>query len=133
VIDDYAHHPQEIEATIAAARERYPERRILTAFQPHTFSRTKALLDSFAAALSAADRAIVLDIYPARETDTLGVTTADIIGRMTSGEPVSGGKPGQAAELLAGIVTAGDVVLTMGAGDVTLVGPKLLSLLEERS
>jgi UDP-N-acetylmuramate--alanine ligase len=133
VIDDYAHHPSEIAATIAAARERYPARRIIAAFQPHTFSRTKALLKPFAETLSAADRAVLLDIYPARETDTLGVSSADIARRMAPDSTSLGGKPAQAAEQLAGMVHAGDVVLTLGAGDITLVGPKLLALLEERS
>jgi UDP-N-acetylmuramate--alanine ligase len=133
VIDDYAHHPSEIAATIAAARERYPDHRIVAAFQPHTFSRTKALLAPFAETLSAADRAMVLDIYPARETDTLGVSSADIARRMAPETTALGGKPAQAAEQLASMVQAGDVVLTLGAGDITLVGPKLLALLEERS
>jgi UDP-N-acetylmuramate--alanine ligase len=133
VIDDYAHHPSEIAATIAAARDRYPDRPIVAAFQPHTYSRTKALLEPFAKSLSAADRAIVLDIYPARETDTLGVSSADIARRMAPERTSLGGKPAQAAEQLAKSVQAGDVVLTLGAGDVTLVGPQLLALLEERS
>jgi UDP-N-acetylmuramate--alanine ligase len=133
VIDDYAHHPSEIAATIAAARERYPDRRIIAAFQPHTFSRTRALLEPFAETLSAADRAVVLDIYPARETDTLGVSSADIARRMAPESTSLGGKPAQAVKQLANMVQAGDVILTLGAGDITLVGPKLLALLEERS
>jgi UDP-N-acetylmuramate--alanine ligase len=133
VIDDYAHHPREITATIAAARERFPERRIVAAFQPHTYSRTKAMLDDFAESLSAADKAFVLEIYPARETDSLGVSSGDIIRRMSGGTPEDGGKPSRAAERLADFVASGDVVLTLGAGDVTLVGPRLLALLEERS
>jgi UDP-N-acetylmuramate--alanine ligase len=133
VIDDYAHHPQEIAATIAAARERYPGSRIVAAFQPHTYSRTKALLDPFARALGAADRAVVLDIYPARETDTLGVTSEDIVRRMNPESSAAGGTIAQAVERLAHEARTGDVVLTLGAGDVTLVGPKLLALLENRS
>ena len=132
VIDDYAHHPREITATIAAARDRYPGRRVVAAFQPHTFSRTKALLEPFAAALATADRALVLDIYPARETDSLGVSASDIVRRLPAESVAAAGKPSEAAERLANEVQAGDVVLTMGAGDVTLVGPKLLALLEER-
>jgi UDP-N-acetylmuramate--alanine ligase len=133
VIDDYAHHPQEIAATIAAARERYPGRRIVAAFQPHTYSRTKALLDPFAQALGGADRAVVLDIYPARETDTLGVSSADIVRRMNPERTLAGGTLAQAVNCLAQKTQTGDVVLTLGAGDVTLVGPKLLVLLENRS
>jgi UDP-N-acetylmuramate--alanine ligase len=133
VIDDYAHHPQEIVATVAAARERYPGRRIVAAFQPHTYSRTKALLGPFAQALSGADRAIVLDIYPARETDTLGVSSDDIVRRMNPDTTSAGGTLAQAIDRLAEEAQTGDIVLTLGAGDVTLVGPKLLALLEDRS
>jgi UDP-N-acetylmuramate--alanine ligase len=133
VIDDYAHHPLEIEATIAAARERYPDRRVIAAFQPHTYSRTRALLDPFATALSRADRAIVLDIYPARETDTLGVTSDDILLRIPDNKAAPGGRPVDAVSRLADIAKAGDVVLTMGAGDITLVGPALLDALGDRT
>ena len=132
VIDDYAHHPLEIEATIAAARERYPDRRCIAAFQPHTYSRTKALLDPFATALSRADVAMVLDIYPARETDTLGVTSHDILRRIPGDMALAGGKPVDAVTRLADIAQADDVVLTMGAGDITLVGPALLDALGRR-
>ena len=107
VIDDYAHHPQEIAATVAAARERYPGRRIVAAFQPHTYSRTKALLDPFAQALGAADRAVVLDIYPARETDSLGVSSDDIIRRMNSETTMAGALlPRPSTGLHAKLVTA---------------------------
>jgi UDP-N-acetylmuramate--alanine ligase len=129
VIDDYAHHPLEIEATIAAARERFPGRRVIAAFQPHTYSRTKALLDPFATALAGADVAVVLDVYPARETDTLGVSADDILRRMSGDKTLAGGKPVDAVSRLVGIAQPGDVVLTMGAGDVTLVGPALLDAL----
>jgi UDP-N-acetylmuramate--alanine ligase len=133
VIDDYAHHPQEIAATIAAARERYPGLRIVAAFQPHTYSRTRALLDPFAQALGAADCAVVLDVYPARETDSLGVSSDDIIRRMNPETTIVGGTPAQAVNRLAREARDGDVILTLGAGDVTLVGPKLLALLKEQS
>lgn len=131
VIDDYAHHPEEITATIAAARSRFPGRRIVAAFQPHTYSRTKAMVDQFATSLRSADYVVVLDIYPARETDTLGVSSEEIVRRMPSDQAVIGGKPSDAVAVLANCVHSGDIVLTMGAGDITLVGPKLLSLLEE--
>jgi UDP-N-acetylmuramate--alanine ligase len=132
VIDDYAHHPLEIEATIAAARERFPGRRVIAAFQPHTYSRTKALLDPFATALAGADVSVVLDVYPARETDTLGVSADDILRRMPGDKTLAGGKPVDAVSRLVGIAQPGDVVLTMGAGDVTLVGPALLDALRSR-
>jgi UDP-N-acetylmuramate--alanine ligase len=132
VIDDYAHHPQEIAATIAATRDRYPGRRIVAAFQPHTYSRTKALLDPFARALSGADRVVVLDIYPARETDSLGISSNDIVRRIDGDRAIAGGTSARAPAILASEAGSGDIVLTMGAGDITLVGPKLLALLEER-
>ena len=72
VIDDYAHHPQEIAATLAAAKN-YPHKKLWCVFQPHTYTRTKAFLDQFAESLSAADEVILADIYAARETDTLGI------------------------------------------------------------
>ena len=133
IVDDYAHHPNEIEATIAAARERFPGRRLVVTFQPHTYSRSRALLELFADALSKADVAVVLDIYPARETDTLGVSAADIIERISGGVALAGGKPADSVVRLAGIAQAGDVVLTMGAGDITLVGPALVDALNGRT
>jgi UDP-N-acetylmuramate--alanine ligase len=132
VIDDYAHHPQEIRVTLAAARERFPSRRIVAAFQPHTYSRTKMLVQEFADALSPADLAIVLDIYAAREIDSLGISSQDIVDRM-SGNALTGGSPVEATERLAAEVKVGDVVLTLGAGDVTSVGPMLLERLRNSS
>ena len=131
VIDDYAHHPREIAVNIAAARGRYPGRRIWAVFQPHTFSRTKALLDDFAVALSEADRIAVLDIYAARETDTLGISAADLRARLPA-ETLATTGPAETAATLARRVKPGDVVLGLGAGDITQMGPKLLELLTAR-
>lgn len=130
VVDDYAHHPSEIVVTLRAARERYPNRRVVAAFQPHTFSRTKALLAEFAAALDGADLAVVLDIYPSRETDSLGVSSADLLSRV-SAPALPGGSPSEVIDVLLGTVRSGDVVLTIGAGDVTAVGPALLERLRD--
>jgi UDP-N-acetylmuramate--alanine ligase len=127
VVDDYAHHPAEIVATLRAARERYPGRRIVAAFQPHTYSRTKALLAEFAASLQVADEVAVLDIYPSRETDSLGISVADLI-RLIPGAHAAGPAI-TAATPIAALTRPGDVVLTIGAGDVTGVGPRLLELL----
>jgi UDP-N-acetylmuramate--alanine ligase len=131
VVDDYAHHPSEIRATLRAARERYPNRRLWAVFQPHTFSRTKALLGDFALAFGNADEAMILDIYPARETDSLGISSADLRA-LVPGACHAAGRPGDAVRELVGSVTDGDVVVTLGAGDVTTVGPALLDALRER-
>ncbi len=131
VIDDYGHHPTEIAATLRAARERYPRRRLWAVFQPHTFSRTKALLHEFAAAFADADEVMILEIYPSRETDSLGIC-ADDLRRLMPRQPLAADAPAEAAASLAGLVQPGDVVLTIGAGDVTTVGPYLLTLLRER-
>lgn len=117
VVSDYAHHPTEIAATIAAARERYPGRRIIAIFQPHTYSRTRALLDDFAVALDPADVAVLAEIYRARETDSLGVASTDIAARMRRC-PTVVGSAFDAASAARAAMRPGDVVLVMGAGDI---------------
>jgi UDP-N-acetylmuramate--alanine ligase len=131
VIDDYAHHPSEIEVTLRAARGRFTEKRIWAVFQPHTFSRTKALLNEFAGSFGDADKIVILDIYPSRETDSLGISAAHLIRLLPNGA-MAGGSPAEAVELLSDQVEGGDVVLTLGAGDVTSIGPKLLDRLRAR-
>jgi UDP-N-acetylmuramate--alanine ligase len=126
VIDDYAHHPTELRATLDAARRHFPGRRLWAVFQPHTYSRTKAFLGEFAAALESADEILVLDIYPSRETDTLGISSADLV-RLMPGQATTGGNVGEALPRLQTEVRPGDVVLTIGAGDVTTLGPALLT------
>jgi UDP-N-acetylmuramate--alanine ligase len=79
VIDDYAHHPSEIAVNLRAAKERFPGRRLWAVFQPHTFSRLKALLADFAASFVDADRVMILDVYAARETDDLGISASDLV------------------------------------------------------
>jgi UDP-N-acetylmuramate--alanine ligase len=125
VIDDYAHHPTEITATIAAAREQFPDRRIITVFQPHTFSRTRTLLDDFASVLRAADRVVLLDIYAARETDD-GTVSSDNLAMLIGTNVIRTHQPADTVETLADDLQAGDVVLTIGAGSVTDTGPLLL-------
>lgn len=136
IIDDYAHHPTEIRATLAAARQRYPGRRLWTVWQPHTYSRTKLLRDDFARSFADADRVIALDIYRSRETDTLGVNTAVIVQAM---QQLSEGpqvihipERRAAADYLIDRVRPDDVVLTLGAGDGNMVGEWLLAALKER-
>jgi UDP-N-acetylmuramate--alanine ligase len=131
VIDDYAHHPTEIRATLDAARAAFPRRRVVAAFQPHLYSRTRDLAVDFGSALATADVVFLTDIYPAREQPIAGVTAgliADALAR--SGKPVAwqGGRTALAAAL-ADTVRPGDVVLTLGAGDITRTGPELLRAL----
>jgi UDP-N-acetylmuramate dehydrogenase len=131
VIDDYAHHPSEIAVNLRAAKERFPERRLWAVFQPHTFSRLKALLPDFAAAFQDADRVMILDVYAARETDDLGIASADLVQLLPAGTRTAR-DPEDAARLLKEAVMPGDVVLTLGAGSITDTGPLLLDLLQVR-
>lgn len=127
VIDDYAHHPTQIRTTLRAARERYPERTIWAVFQPHTYSRTRALLGEFAASFADADHVVVTDIYAAREDDDLGVSAADIVARMK--HPDARYIPGldETAGHLLDHLKPGDVLLTLGAGDGYKVGEEVLA------
>jgi UDP-N-acetylmuramate--alanine ligase len=128
VVDDYAHHPTEVRASIRAARSAAPDRRLVVAFQPHLFSRTRDLAREFADALGEADEVFLLDIYPAREQPIAGVTSDLVADAMrTNGRAPAwrGGRDALTAAL-APKVRAGDLVITMGAGDVTRCGPELL-------
>lgn len=131
VIDDYAHHPTEVRATLAAARSRYPGRRIVAVFQPHTYSRAALYAREFGAALTDADIALVTDIYAAREVDPGTISALDIVKHIPQDGIVSGGLDATLAVLLER-VQPGDIVLTLGAGDITTVGPRLVALLRER-
>jgi UDP-N-acetylmuramate--L-alanine ligase/UDP-N-acetylenolpyruvoylglucosamine reductase len=131
VVDDYAHHPTEIAATIAAARQRYPGRRLVVLFQPHTYTRTRDFLDDFARSLSAADRAIVTEIYASRERDTLGMSGRYIVERMSGAQAEFAPTLDEAAQLSLDDLSPGDVLLTMGAGDVWKAGEAILSALQE--
>jgi UDP-N-acetylmuramate--alanine ligase len=131
VVDDYAHHPTEIRATLAAARTAFPGRRIVAAFQPHLFSRTRDFAREFGEALAAADSVYVADIYPAREQPIPGVTADLIVAstREAGGSVAWQGARGSLSRELAQAVRGGDVVLTIGAGDITKTGPELLQAL----
>lgn len=127
IIDDYAHHPTEIEATLHAAHN-YPHKKIWCVFQPHTYTRTKALLHEFAKALTLADHVILADIYAARETDTLGISSADLQELIKSlGTPCEYFSTFDEIEnYLLESCTQGDLLITMGAGDVVKIGEQLL-------
>jgi UDP-N-acetylmuramate--alanine ligase len=134
VVDDYAHHPTEISATIAAVREQYPDARVLVVFQPHLFSRTRYLATELAFALSAADAVCVTDVYAAREDPLDGVTGKLIVDALAARRPGMkiGWTPrlGQAAALVAHWTRRNDTVLTVGAGDVDRVGAMILGALD---
>ena len=132
VIDDYAHHPTEVAATVAAARGAFPGRRLVVAFQPHLFSRTRDFAPAFGAALLGADAVFLTDIYPAREQPIVGVTTALIADAMAAdyARLTWQGPRTDLVAALAVFVRRGDVVITMGAGDVTHAAPALIAALE---
>ncbi len=129
VIDDYAHHPTAIRATLAAARARYGDRPMWAVWQPHTFSRTRALLAEFAAAFAAADHVIVTDVYRSRDTDDYGITPGGVLARMDHPDARHVGTLDEVVAYLAARVQPGDVVIVMSAGDATRVGAELLAAL----
>lgn len=122
VYDDYAHHPSEVETTIRAVRRAH-KGRIICVFQPHTYTRTAALKEGFAEALSLADEVILADIYAAREKNTIGITSEAIGRLMKNARCISGFEAIVSA--LESDVREGDFVLTMGAGDIYKVGEML--------
>jgi UDP-N-acetylmuramate--alanine ligase len=132
VVDDYAHHPTEIATTVAAARRVFPGRRLVAAFQPHLFSRTRDFAKEFGEALAAADRVYLTEIYPSREQPMPGVTAALVADaiRAAHGQLAWQGDRAELAAALARDVRHGDVVITMGAGDITQIAPELLERLE---
>ncbi len=134
VYDDYAHHPTEIEATLAAARTLVDEGRVVVLFQPHLYSRTLNLASEFARALAAADVAVVTQIYAAREAPWPGVSGKLIVDRLSElrpGMPIGWAPQLEEAGLLAASrARAGDVLLTIGAGDVDAAAGRILELVD---
>jgi len=127
IVDDYAHHPVEIKATLAAARARFGERAIWAVFQPHTFSRTKLLLPDFAAAFNEADHAIILDIFSsAREKDDGTISSLDLLACMKHADARHIGPIPAAITYLQNHLSPGDVLMTLGAGDGYKVGEGVL-------
>jgi UDP-N-acetylmuramate--alanine ligase len=129
VIDDYAHHPTQIRAVLAAARQRYPTRRIIAVWQPHTFSRVKALREAFATAFTDADHVWVLPIYAAREADDASISHRDLSIAQGEHKATVVDALEEAVQTLAVYVQPGDVVLLMGAGNEYVVGQQLLDIL----
>jgi UDP-N-acetylmuramate--alanine ligase len=131
VVDDYAHHPTEVAATLAAARQRFPDARLVAVFQPHLFSRTATHGEALGVALSLADVVVVTDVYAARERPVSGVSGKLVhdAARRAGAETVWVPERGAVCERVVELVHSGDVVLTLGAGDITAVGPQLLGRL----
>src|SRR5437899_2286711 len=135
VMDDYAHHPTEVGATLAAARQAFPGRRLVAVFQPHLYSRTAMHGDALGKALAAADLVVVAPIYGARERPLPGVTS-DLVARGAIGAGAATVAVRERTALAAAVaerLRAGDVVFTLGAGDVTRIGPELMTRLASAS
>ncbi|WP_035236945.1 UDP-N-acetylmuramate--L-alanine ligase [Desulfobacter vibrioformis] len=132
VMDDYGHHPTEIKATLTAVRESYPDKRIIVAFQPHRYTRTKALFQEFTRAFYQSDVLMVLPIYPASESPIEGVDSEKLVaGIQAHGHKDACFAPDfiQALSILTHKAKPGDMVLTLGAGDVYTLGEKLVEVL----
>jgi UDP-N-acetylmuramate--alanine ligase len=134
IYDDYAHHPTKVAAALRGARQVVGEGRLLVAFQPHLYSRTRDFAAEFGSALALADVVLLLDVYGAREepipdvTGALVAQTVPLPAGQVHYEPCRAEVPARLADL----VRPGDVVITMGAGDVTALGPELIAELERR-
>jgi UDP-N-acetylmuramate--alanine ligase len=136
LIDDYAHHPTAITATLEAARRLYPRRRLIAVYQPHMYSRTKTFFVQFLSAFDSADVVIIADIFPGREHDTGRIHARELVdamvvrGRDTSGHSMPqvmyGGNVLDTAKLLRNTLQSGDIAIIMGAGDIYIVTEKLL-------
>jgi UDP-N-acetylmuramate--alanine ligase len=127
IVDDYAHHPTELRATLAAARQAYPGRRLVAAFQPHLYSRTAEHGDAMGEALAGADLAVITDVYGAREAPLPGVTGERVVdaARRRGASVVYEPSRGALGERVASLLRSGDVLLTLGAGDITRLGSEV--------
>lgn len=132
VIDDYGHHPTEVRVTLATLRGQYRDRRIVCLFQPHTYSRTKLLLDEFAGSFEDADAVRIADIYASRERDEWGVSSEDLIRAMRHKDVAAAGSVEAAADQVTSELKSGDVLLTLGAGDIYRAGERILANLAGR-
>jgi len=130
VYDDYAHHPTEVRAQLEAARTMTGGGRLVAVFQPHLYSRTALFADGFGEALGLADEVVVMDVYGAREAPVPGVTGAIVAERVPHGHVLFEPSWSAVPEALVARLAPGDLLLTMGAGDVTQIGPEVLRLLE---
>ena len=128
IIDDYAHHPDELKASITSVKSLYPDRKLTVAFQPHLYSRTRDFAEQFADALSLADEVILLDIYPAREEPIPGVTSKIIFDKVKTPDKVMISKQ----ELTNTIKKCNfEILLTAGAGDMSEMLPQIVKIVEQ--
>jgi UDP-N-acetylmuramate--alanine ligase len=132
VLDSYAHHPTELAADLRAARDIAAGARVIAVFQPHLYSRTRIFAAEFGAALGLADEVVVLDVYAAREDPEPGVTGALIADAVPGGRAHFVPDRAQVTPLISRLARPGDLVFTMGAGDVTTLGPQLVEALSKR-
>ena len=131
IIDDYAHHPSEIKATLEAARSRYPSRRIWAVWQPHTYSRIKSLFNQFSTAFEAADEVIVTEIFAAREKPQ-GFSAVDVANKITNPHTRFIASLEETALYLLDELKPSDVVLVLSAGDATQVSLQVFNRLTEK-
>ena len=132
VMDDYAHHPTEVRATLAAARTRFPGQRLVCLFQPHTYTRTRYLLDGFRGCFHDCDVLLIARTYAAREEPSAGMTAEELAREITDPPAHYAGELDDSARAVAAVLEPGDVFFTVGAGDVDKVGPMVLELLRSR-
>lgn len=132
VVDDYAHHPTEVRATVLAARQRFAGRRLVGCFQPHTYTRTVYLLDEFRTCFEGLDALYILRTYAAREDPDRGMDAHALASQIAKPAPITLDSFEEAATRVAADLRPGDVFITLGAGDVTDLGPMVISALEAR-
>ncbi len=132
VWDDYAHHPTEVRATLAAARDRFPGQRLVCLFQPHTYSRTSYLLEGFRTCFTDCDVLLIAETYAAREEPSTGMSAQQLAQEIAEPRARYGGGLAQSATAVAELLERGDVFFTIGAGDVEKLGPMVLEALKRR-
>ena len=130
LVDDYGHHPTEVAATIAAARNGWPERRLVMVYQPHRYSRTRDLYEDFAQVLSKVDKLLLLEVYSAGEEEIPGADSKSLcrsIRERGAVDPIYVGSIEEVPEVLAGIIEQDDLIITQGAGSVGVLASRLSS------
>lgn len=131
LVDDYGHHPTEVDATIKAARAGWPEKNLVMIFQPHRFTRTRDLYDDFANVLSQVDTLLMLDVYAAGETPIPGADSRSLCRTIRARgkvDPILVSDPAQVAEILAPVLTGNDLILIQGAGNIGKIARTLAEI-----